>query len=77
MHKSFGEVILKFIERNPTFTLMRITIKRKGKKKTKSSRGSTPKIEIQLIINLKLLVQNIKSKSFKPQKLLEPCDIHK
>jgi hypothetical protein len=76
MHKSFGELILKFIERNPTFILMCITIKIKGKKK-KSSRGSTPKIEIQLIINLKLLVENIKRKNFKPPKNLEPCDIHK
>jgi len=60
LHKSFGELILKFTERNLTFTLMCITIKREGKKKTKSSRGSTPQIEIQLIINLKLLAQNIK-----------------
>jgi hypothetical protein len=70
MHKSFGEIILKFIEKNLTFILMCITIKRKRKKKPKNSRGSTPKIEIQLIINLKLPVQNIKSKSFKAPKKL-------
>jgi len=51
LHKSFGELILQSTKRNLTFTLMCIAIKRKGKKKTKSSRGSTPQIETQLIIN--------------------------
>jgi hypothetical protein len=48
LHKSFGELILKFTERNLTFTLMCITIKREGKKKTKSSRGSNHKLKYNL-----------------------------
>jgi len=49
LHKSFGEFILQFTERNLTFTLMCITIKKKGnKKKQKVQGGAHNKLKYNL-----------------------------